>query len=96
MAVAWKPVEQLKARAAAGRGERLIIFADQGFLVEPVVVRIQPELRDLVRRAAASIRIIRRGNRSVGVLAAGEIHHAHHLAGLELRMATQIRSGFSA
>ncbi len=96
MAVAPNVVEKFEARAAAGRCERLIVFADQGFLVEAVIVGIEPELRDLGDRTAARVRVVRRGNRSVGVLAAGEIHHAHHLAGLELRMATQIRSGFSA
>jgi hypothetical protein len=38
MAVARNTGEKLKARAAAGRRERLIIFADQGFLLEAAPV----------------------------------------------------------
>jgi hypothetical protein len=76
-------VQQLEAHAAAGGCERLMIFADQLFLVEAVVVGIEPELLDLGGRAAAGIGIIWRGHRSVGVPAAAEIHHAHHLARLE-------------
>src|SRR5690242_10505990 len=83
MAVARNTVEKLEVRAAAGCDECLIEFADQGFLVKLVVVCIQPQLRDLVGRAATSIRIVRCGNRSVGKPAAGEIHHSHDLTGLE-------------
>jgi hypothetical protein len=83
MAVARNVVEKFKARGAAGRGERLVVFADERLTLELVVVRIQPKLRNLVRRAAACVRIIRRRHRPVGVPATGEIHHAHHLTGLE-------------
>src|SRR3954453_16059143 len=59
MTVVGNTVEQLKARNSTGRRECLIIFADQGFVVEPVVVRIEPELRDRLACAAAGIRTIR-------------------------------------
>ena len=83
MAVAGNAVEQLEVRATPGCDECSMVFADQGFVVETVVVCIQPELRDLVGRAAAGIRLVRRGDGSVGVPAAGEIHDAHHFVGLE-------------
>ena len=41
MAVARNVLEKFKTRAAAGRGERLIVFADQSFRVEFVVVGIE-------------------------------------------------------
>jgi hypothetical protein len=83
MAVARNVVEKFKAHTAAGRGERLVVFADQSFGVEFVVVGIKPELWNPFRRTAACVRIIRRRHRPVGVPATGEIHHAHHLSRLE-------------
>jgi hypothetical protein len=65
MAVARNVVEKFKTREAAGRGERLIVFADERLVVELVVVRIQPKLRNRVRRTAACVRIIRRRHRPV-------------------------------
>jgi hypothetical protein len=84
MAVARNTGEKLKARAAAGRRERLIIFADQGFLLEAAPVGVEPELRDFGDRAAARIRVVRPRDRSIWVPAVGEIHHPHHCAGLEV------------
>lgn len=52
MPVAPNAAEQLEVRAAPGCRERFVITADQGFVIEAVVVRIEPELRHLVRRAA--------------------------------------------
>ena len=57
MAVAGNAVEQLEARAAAGGDEGLMVFADQGLVVEAIVVGIEPQLQHLVGRAAAGIRI---------------------------------------
>jgi hypothetical protein len=57
MSVARNFVEKFKARTAAGRGERLVVFADQSFGVEFVVVGIKPELWNLFRRTAACVRI---------------------------------------
>src|SRR3954468_23221543 len=83
VAVTGNTVDQFEARAAAGCDERLIIAADPRLVVEAVVVCIKPKLRDLVRRAAASLREVRRGDRCIRVPAAGEAHHAHDLAGFE-------------
>jgi hypothetical protein len=73
VAVARNAMKKLEARAASGRGECLIVFADEGFLVQLVIVGVQPKLRDLIRRTATSVRIIGRRDRSVGIPAAGEI-----------------------
>lgn len=55
MAVVGDAVQQLEARVAAGGYERLVIFADEIFLVEAVAIGIEPELRDLGgRRISAS------------------------------------------
>src|SRR5258708_12621963 len=83
MAAARTGVRYLKARAAAGRRERLIVFADQRFVVEAVVVGIEPELRGLVRRAAASIPVEWRGHPPVGIPSPGGIHHPPPPAGLQ-------------
>ena len=42
MAVGRNRLNKLKPRAAAGSDECLMVFADQGFVVETIVVRIQP------------------------------------------------------
>jgi hypothetical protein len=63
MAVARNAVEQLELCASAGCDECPIVSAYKGLVVKLVIVRIQPELRNLVARAMSSIRIIWRGNR---------------------------------
>lgn len=55
MAVVGDAVKQLEARVAAGGYKRLVIFADEIFLVEAVAIGIEPGLRDLGgRRISAS------------------------------------------
>ena len=73
MTVARHTVEHFEAGAAAGRDEGLLILADQGFIIEAVIVGIEPQLRDLVGRATAGIGVIRRRDRAIGVPAADEI-----------------------
>ena len=73
-------MEQLGARAAARCRDGFVITADQGFVLEAVVVRIESELRHLVRRAAARVRVVRRGDRRVRVPAADEIDDGPDLA----------------
>jgi hypothetical protein len=72
MTVAWNPVEQLETSPATGCGKRLIVFADQGFVVEAVVVRVEPKLRDLVRRAVACVCVVPQGDRRIWVPTSGE------------------------
>src|SRR4029079_2650502 len=83
MTIARNTVQQLEARATRGCGKSSIIFADQSFLVEPVIVRVEPELRHLVRGALACLRIEGRGERCIRVPAAGEIDDGHDLGWLE-------------
>lgn len=56
MSVARNTVNKFEARVASGRGESLIIFTHEGFLIERVVVGIKPELRNFVRGTATGIR----------------------------------------
>ena len=63
MAVARNAVEELELCASAGCDEYPIVSSYKGLVVKLVIVRIQPELRNLVARAMSSIRIIWRGNR---------------------------------
>src|SRR5258708_14248061 len=83
MPIPGDPMDEFEACAAAGRGERLMVFADKSFGVELVVVGIKPKLTDLFRRATPSIRVIWCRNRPVRVPAAGEIHHPDDLSRLE-------------
>jgi len=76
-------MEKFEACAAAGVGEGLIVFADESFLIELVVVCIQPKLRYLIRRPPTGIRIVWRCDGAIGVPAAGKIHDTYHSAGPE-------------